>query len=105
MFKQSGDSSIDRERVSQIKTAIQLGYRHLDGAEVYNTEPELGAAIKESGVPREKLFVTTKVGPTVRDIPSAIDASLKKLRLDYADLSALHQSSYPMRLSDSASGI
>ena len=85
-YKKKPDDPFDDDLVAAIKTAIKLGYYHLDGAEVYNTEPELGKAIKESGVPREKLFVTTKVMTNVRDIPNAIDASLKKLGLDYVDL-------------------
>ena len=97
MYKSSGDTSIDRERVSQIQTALRLGYRHFDGAEGYGTERELGAAIKESGVAREELFVTTKVGSSVRDIPNAIDASLQKLKLDYVDLSVLPSPSYQAR--------
>lgn len=77
-----------------IKTAIKLGYYHLDGAEVYNTEPELGLAIKESKVPREKLFVTTKVITHIKDIVNAIDTSLKKLQLDYVDLSVASSPSF-----------
>jgi len=66
--------------------AIKTGYYHLDGAEIYNNELELGAAIKESGVPREKLFVTTKVFRNILDIPNDINESLKKLQLDYVNL-------------------
>ena len=69
-----------------MKTAIKLGYHHLDGAEVYNTERELGLAINESGVEREKLFVTTKVVTNIADISNAINSSLEKLQLSYVDL-------------------
>jgi diketogulonate reductase-like aldo/keto reductase len=55
---------------------------------VYKTEGELGTAIKESGVAREKLFVTTKVDKgNIHDIQGAIKTSLAKLQLDYVDLS------------------
>ena len=70
--------------------AIKLGYYHLDGAEVYKTETELGTAIKESGVARDKLYLVTKVITNIADIPNALRTSLKKLQTDYVDLYLIH---------------
>jgi diketogulonate reductase-like aldo/keto reductase len=53
LFKRLHFDKLDTTTVSYIKTALSLGYTRLDGAELYNTEPEIGAAIKESGIPRE----------------------------------------------------
>lgn len=86
MLKRDQSDTVDRGRVETIKTAIRKGYHHLDTAQMYNTEAELGAAIKESGVPREQLFVTTKISYNFREARGAVEASLKKLQLDYVDL-------------------
>lgn len=73
---------------------------HLDTAEVYNTEPEMGVAIKESKIDRSKLFVTTKVITNISNIHKAIEDSLKKLQLDYVDLYLIHSPFFAERDED-----
>ncbi|OCK77339.1 aldo-keto reductase family 1 member C13 [Lepidopterella palustris CBS 459.81] len=89
-YKSGDEDKIDRNLVESVKLAIKMEYTHLDGAEVYKTEPELGLAIKESGVSRDKLFVTTKVMRNIADIKGAIKNSLRKLQLEYVDLYLIH---------------
>ena len=69
-----------------VKDALQAGYRHLDCAEMYGNEEEVGVAIRESGIPRDDLFVTTKVAEGIHNIPQALHDSLQKLQLDYVNL-------------------
>ncbi|MBD8500143.1 aldo/keto reductase [Paenibacillus arenosi] len=76
-----------------VKTALQLGYRHIDTAAVYKNEAGVGKAIKESGVPHEEIFLTTKVWNADQGYEAtlkAFDESLSKLGTDYVDLYLVH---------------
>jgi 2,5-diketo-D-gluconate reductase B len=84
-----------------VESALGLGYRHIDTAEMYGNEEAIGAAIAASRVARGELHVTTKVwhenlAPDA--IRRALDASLKKLRLDHVDLYLVHWPSRSMKL-------
>lgn len=73
--------------------ALKVGYRHIDTAAFYGNEEEVGKAIRDSNVPREEIFVTTKVRNTNRGYEKAkksLEESLEKLGLDYVDLLLIH---------------
>lgn len=79
--------------VDAVKAAIRNGYRSIDTAAVYKNETGVGKAIKESGVKREDLFITSKVWNTDQGYDKALeafDASLNRLGLDYLDLYLIH---------------
>ncbi|PLR75710.1 aldo/keto reductase [Bacillus sp. V3-13] len=76
-----------------VKTALELGYRLIDTAAFYENEAGVGRAIKDSGIPREDVFVTTKVWNDQQGYDSTLKAfenSLEKLGLDYVDLYLIH---------------
>lgn len=76
-----------------VTTAIECGYTHIDSAQAYGNEENVGKAIRECGLPREKIFLTTKVQAEFKSYKRAkksIDESLKKLGLDYIDLILIH---------------
>ncbi|NNV06733.1 aldo/keto reductase [Geobacillus sp. C56-T2] len=78
---------------SAVRTALEMGYRHIDTAAFYENEEGVGQAIRESGIPREQVFVTTKVWNTDQGYETtlkAFDTSLKKLGFDYVDLYLVH---------------
>lgn len=76
-----------------VKNALAMGYRHIDTAQAYNNEADVGRAIAESGITRDELFVTTKVwidNASAAKVRSSTVASLKKLQLDHVNLLLLH---------------
>ncbi|MDX8291209.1 aldo/keto reductase [Metabacillus indicus] len=81
------------EVVNSVKWAIEAGYKSIDTAAIYGNEEGVGQAIKESGVAREELFITTKVWNADQGYDStlkAFDESMKKLGLEYLDLYLVH---------------
>lgn len=87
-FRAQGD-----ETVSAVKEAISLGYIHIDTAFIYGNEKEVGQGIRESGIKREDLFVTTKLWTGDHGYETslkAIETSLENLGLDYVDLYLVH---------------
>lgn len=83
----------DEKATPAVLKAIETGYRSIDTAAVYGNERGVGQAIKESGVPREELFITTKVWNADQGYDAtlkAFDESIEKLGLDYIDLYLIH---------------
>lgn len=81
------------ECVKSVKVALELGYRSIDTAAIYGNEKSVGIAMKESGVPREEIFLTTKVWNSVQregNVQEAFNQSLEDLGVDYVDLYLIH---------------
>lgn len=80
--------------VNSVKIALEMGIRHIDTAHAYQNERSVGRAVKESGIPREEIWITTKLWPSEYGegkTSDAIDKMLKRLDTDYIDLLLLHQ--------------
>lgn len=83
--------SSEEDAYRAVSSALECGYRHIDTAAIYGNEVPVGKAIKDSKIPREELFITTKLFSTQqRDPKGALDDSLKRLGLDYVDLYLMH---------------
>ncbi|GAA1973954.1 aldo/keto reductase [Microbacterium pumilum] len=83
------------ETEAAVTAALAAGYRSIDTAAAYQNEEAVGAAIAKSGIPRDELFITTKLwvqaAPAEENTAKAFDDSLRKLGLDYVDLYLIHQ--------------
>jgi 2,5-diketo-D-gluconate reductase A len=79
-----------RQCVDAVRWALEAGYRHIDTAQAYGNEESVGVGLRESGVPREDVFVTTKFFPQNDDPAAALEASLRRLGLDHVDLYIIH---------------
>lgn len=76
-----------------MRAALKAGYRHIDGAWIYRNEAEVGRALAESGVPREDVWLTSKLWNSFHapgDVEPAVDRSLEALGVDYLDLYIIH---------------
>ena len=87
-FRLKGQTAID-----SVRNALDVGYRAIDTAQIYDNEAEVGQAIAESGVPRSDLFITTKIWTSnyAKDrLATSLHESLRKLRTDHVDLTLIH---------------
>src|SRR4030088_58856 len=76
--------------VNAVRWALELGYRHIDTAQVYGNEESVGRAVRESGVSRDQVFITTKFNPSRKDPAAEAAHSLRRLDTDYVDLYLVH---------------
>lgn len=88
----TGTALFGKDAAEAVTVAIQNGFTHLDGAQLYKNEATLGAGIVASGKPRSELYITTKLGPLASgETPkSALEESLKNLGVTYVDLYLIH---------------
>ena len=78
------------ETVNAVRWALEAGYRHIDTAQAYGNEESVGQGLRESGVPREEVFITTKFYPGHKDPAAEAERSLRRLGVDQVDLYVIH---------------
>lgn len=78
------------ECVDAVRWALELGYRHVDTAQAYGNEESVGEGLRESGVSRDDVFITTKFNPGRRDPAAELEGSLRRLGIDHVDLYIVH---------------
>ncbi|MFB7755886.1 aldo/keto reductase [Streptomyces sp. NPDC056121] len=83
----------DDKAAAAVRAAVEIGYRNIDTAQAYGNERGVGEGVRTAGVPRDALFVSTKLAAEIKDYDQAVDAidgSLEKLGTDYIDLMLIH---------------
>jgi len=87
-----------------VKTALEIGYRHIDTAIMYGNEQDVGRAINDSGIPRSEIFVTSKLAKMydgdLTKIKADLDASLERLNIGYVDLMLIHWPNHDRDIND-----
>jgi diketogulonate reductase-like aldo/keto reductase len=76
--------------VNAVRWALELGYRHIDTAQLYGNEQSVGRGLLESGIPRHQVFITTKFNPSAKDPVAELERSLDRLGVDHVDLYLIH---------------
>ncbi|KQV43577.1 MULTISPECIES: aldo/keto reductase [unclassified Rhizobium] len=102
-FRMPGNEVLDI-----VPQALRLGFRHVDTAQIYGNEAEVGTAIQQSGVARSDIFLTTKVWVDKYargSFAASVEESLKKLKTDYVDLLLLHWPGNPVPLAEQVEGL
>src|SRR3982751_4415734 len=78
------------EAENAVRWALEAGYRHIDTAQAYGNEESVGKALRDSGVPREEVFIATKFYPGSKDPEAEAQRSLERLGVDHVDLYIIH---------------
>lgn len=87
-FRLKGEAAVD-----SVRTGLELGYRHIDTAQIYDNEADVGAGLRASGVPRGEVFITTKIWTehlAAERLAPSLEESLRKLDIGQVDLTLIH---------------
>ena len=85
-----GRCPTDQRASTPFESALELGYRHIDTAQAYGNESSVGRALRETGIARDEVFITTKFHPGRRDALREAAHSIEQLGVDYVDLYLVH---------------
>ncbi|APU72350.1 hypothetical protein BI355_2056 [Companilactobacillus crustorum] len=83
----------DDQVADAVKNAVKIGYRHIDTAQAYGNERGVGEGVRDAGIPRDQIFVNSKVAAEIKNYDEAkasIDETLNKMKLDYLDMMIIH---------------